>query len=339
MAELPGKFTVFDVETTGLGSNARMVEICLAALDDNFQIVGEISSLVKAPTDISPSAVRVHGIRGFDLLTAPTFEQLWPHIHPFLEGRVLIAHNARFDVGIIQSELSHMRVPGFNFEPQALCTMELARQVRHSSFHPDNFQLKTLCRELGVNLENHHQALADVFATVEVFKKILALDPTVASHVANTRVLQGALPTWPGSVNILPRSNSSIPSDPITSPEQPKSDLSESFSFASVEQVLDRVCSNSNFYHVYVTGLPTINGTQTTDDISKTQLMDAFLLGSGLEYRRSTPGTRNPAFLWVSQDAPTNTSKVRRAIEINIPVMRESDAIELVNVLKQNYIR
>jgi len=334
VANLPGKFTVFDTETTGLGGDARMVEICLVALDYNLEIVDQISSLVKSPRDISPSAVRVHGIRGSDLRAAPNFEQLWPHIHPFLEKRVLVAHNARFDLGILQSEISHMGKQDLNFVSSSLCTLDLARQARHPSFRPLNFQLTTLCQELGVDLENHHQARADVLATIEVFKKLLALDPAVASRVATASVSQQNLPTWPKSTNILPRGISAVSPAISTSPEKLAPQPSSSFTFATIEQVLDRVRSNSDFCHVYVTGSPTINGIQATDDTSKSRLMSDFLLGSGLEYRRSTPGTRNPAFLWISHGAPTNTSKVNRAIEINVPVIREADAIKVVNILK-----
>ena len=335
MAKLPGKFTVFDTETTGLGSDARMVEICLIALDDKFQIVDQVSSLVNSPKDISPGAFRVHGIRERELRSAPNFEQLWPHIHPFLEQRVLVAHNAKFDLGILRNELSHLGKRGMNFVPSALCTMDLARQVRHSSFRPANFQLKTLCRELGVSLENHHQATADVIATIEVFKKLLDLDPQVASRVGVANVLKQDLPTWSKSTQPLPRSAAAVLPARRTAPAAIAPQLSSGLAFATIEQVLDRVRSNSNYYHVYVTGSPTINGIQATDDPSKGRLMDDFLLGSRLKYRRSTPGTRNPAFLWVSQGAPTNVGKVNRAIEINVPVLREVDAIELVNILKR----
>lgn len=325
VANLPGKFTVFDTETTGFGGSARMVEICLVALDDNFEIVDRVSSLVKSPKEISPGAFRAHGIRESELRSAPNFEQLWPHIHPFLERRVLVAHNAEFDLGILQTELSHLSHPSLSFNPNSLCTVKLARQALRATSCPPDFKLQTLCQLMDINLDNHHQATADVLATVELFTKLIALDPHVAQAVMSAKATADNLHTWPKSTPILSRSSAA--------PSAAASDID--FSWATVEQVLDRLRSNSNFRHVYVTGSPTVAGVKATDDASERQIIDGFVSGTGLEHSYAPPGARKPAFLWVSHNAATNVRKVRAAVRNNVPILREVDAIELVNLIKR----
>ncbi len=81
---------VLDVETTGLGSADRIVEI--ATLDpDTLQIVEEYDTLVNPLRDIPSDVSAIHGLTASDLEAAPTFSEIAPAIATRIDGAVLIA--------------------------------------------------------------------------------------------------------------------------------------------------------------------------------------------------------------------------------------------------------
>ncbi|WP_436852820.1 3'-5' exonuclease [Nocardiopsis dassonvillei] len=95
----PGAAVVVDVETTGLGAEAAVVEIAVVAAD---------SGRVLLDTLVSPDGVRVergaqavHGISAEQLAGAPTWPQVWPRLAEIVEGRLLIAYNADFDKRVV----------------------------------------------------------------------------------------------------------------------------------------------------------------------------------------------------------------------------------------------
>jgi DNA polymerase III epsilon subunit-like protein len=93
----PG-FAVLDFETTGLfpGGHDRVVEVAVVHVDDVGRVTGQWETLVNPQRDLG--AQHIHGIRSADILEAPTFAAIAPHLVDLLGGRVLVAHNASFDV-------------------------------------------------------------------------------------------------------------------------------------------------------------------------------------------------------------------------------------------------
>ncbi|MFM8397182.1 MAG: exonuclease domain-containing protein, partial [Pirellula sp.] len=51
----------------------------------------------------SPRCVAVHGITAKDVLNAPTWDEIWPEVCQWIEGSVMVAHNAGFDANVLMS--------------------------------------------------------------------------------------------------------------------------------------------------------------------------------------------------------------------------------------------
>lgn len=51
----------------------------------------------------SPRCVAVHGITAKDVLNAPTWEEIWPEVSQWIDGSVIVAHNAGFDANVLMS--------------------------------------------------------------------------------------------------------------------------------------------------------------------------------------------------------------------------------------------
>lgn len=149
---------VLDLETTGTGiMRDRITEIGLIAVE-NGEACGEWSSLVNPQAWISPFIERHTGITNGMVTDAPLFADLAPDLHRRLTGRVLVAHNVRFDYGFLVNEF---RRCGITFQEQTLCTVQLSRRLfprerRHS--------LDAIIERYGLPCDRRHRALDDARA-------------------------------------------------------------------------------------------------------------------------------------------------------------------------------
>ena len=152
-------YAVFDVEATGLSpSSDRIIEIGLIGLDAEGEFEWEWCSLINPERDTgSGLARRVHQIYPRDVAQAPTFRDVSGHIAELIRGRCLIAHNVRFDIGMLHAEFERLGVhlPAV----MTICTAEMARDC---GFNP--WRLAACCDLLGIHMDSEHHALADARA-------------------------------------------------------------------------------------------------------------------------------------------------------------------------------
>jgi DNA polymerase III subunit epsilon len=156
-ADITG-FAVVNLETTGLyPSTDRVVEVAVVHLDQDAQITGEFCTLIDPRRDIGPT--RIHGIKAADVIGAPAFTAAAAAVWQQLTGRVLVAHNAIFDVRFLDAEFSRcgVRLP----PPPVMCTMQLASHYLRGL--PAR-SLPACCDAAGVSLSQHHSALHDARA-------------------------------------------------------------------------------------------------------------------------------------------------------------------------------
>ena len=98
------RFAFIDLETTGVSPSVdRITEIGIVLVDGDSTIQ-EWSSLVDPGIPIAPEIQALTGITNEMVRNAPRFSQLLPTIARLLEGRIFVAHNARFDYGFIKAE-------------------------------------------------------------------------------------------------------------------------------------------------------------------------------------------------------------------------------------------
>ncbi len=98
-------FVAFDTETTGYaGGDHRIVELG-AVKFRNGEIIEEKTWLINPERYIPYFARQVHHISNDMVKNSPTFAQVYPEFMEFIDGAVLVAHNAPFDVGFIRDEV------------------------------------------------------------------------------------------------------------------------------------------------------------------------------------------------------------------------------------------
>jgi DNA polymerase-3 subunit epsilon len=182
IAEAPLAF--LDLEMTGLDAEKdRVVEICLE------RWIGErldrsVASLVRPPERAGGNA-HVHGLDEKALASAPSFDALADDVLSALEGAVIVAHAAMWDVAFLRAE---MKRAGKTFEVSHwIDTLTLSRRA----FGLDSHSLAALCKHFGIDPGKHHRATDDVRALRSVFAKCVAtLAPTSVRDLWHVRIAE-----------------------------------------------------------------------------------------------------------------------------------------------------
>jgi len=143
-------YVAIDFETA---NRSRASACSMAAVTvENGQIVNSAYSLICPPVlQFDYWNTKIHGITVEDVADKPTFAELWPRIRPHLENKVVIAHNAAFDIGVLRSMLDEYGLPHPHF--RYACTVAIARRVWTDS---ENYKLSTLAKHLAIEFDHHH---------------------------------------------------------------------------------------------------------------------------------------------------------------------------------------
>ncbi len=180
---------VLDTETTGLepAQGHRIIEIGCVELIDRRQSGNNFHQYLQPDRTIDEAAVEVHGITDDFLADKPRFEDIVADFMDYLRGAELIIHNAPFDVGFINRELSLLG-PSWG-ELAEHCsitdTLALARKM-----HPgQRNSLDALCKRYEI--DNAHrqlhgalldaEILADVYLAMTGGQAVLSLDGAMSA--------------------------------------------------------------------------------------------------------------------------------------------------------------
>lgn len=163
------EYVVFDIETTGFDPfTDKIIEIGAVKIKNN-KVIDKFSYFVNPERDIPKEITELTAITNEMVKEAEKIETVLPKFLDFIKGSILVAHNAKFDAGFISQKAKEL---GNSFNECIIDTLPLARTLlpqekRHSLAH--------LVKYFNVDLENHHRAIDDAKATMEIFKKFLGM--------------------------------------------------------------------------------------------------------------------------------------------------------------------
>lgn len=165
-------FTVFDFETTGLYpySGDRICEVACVKWQPLKRGIKKFHSLVNPGRPISYGAWAINGINDDMVKDSPLIEDVIPDFLKFIEGSILVAYNAGFDLGFLEAALGDGKDVLKDY--YVVDALVLARRLFHGI---GRYNLGNVSRSLGMDPEGEHRALADVMMTLGVFKKELAV--------------------------------------------------------------------------------------------------------------------------------------------------------------------
>jgi len=161
---------ILDTETTGLepSEGHRIIEIGCVELIDRRLSGNHFHQYINPQREIDDGALEVHGISGEFLQDKPLFADIIGDLLEFVKGSELIIHNAPFDLGFLDSELSLLdRQDRMLDHVRVLDTLELARDL-----HPgQRNSLDALCKRYEVDNSSRtlHGALLDAEILADVY--------------------------------------------------------------------------------------------------------------------------------------------------------------------------
>lgn len=161
---------VLDTETTGLSPEDRIVEIGCVELINHAPTNRTYQTYINPERAMGAGAARVTGYNDAFLMDKPLFSEIVDDFLAFVKGARLVIHNAPFDIGFLNSELSRVNKPLFDLN-EVVDTLEIARKKYPGS--PAN--LDALCRrfEIDTSTRSKHGALIDSFLLAEVYINLL----------------------------------------------------------------------------------------------------------------------------------------------------------------------
>jgi len=152
---LRGPVACVDLETTGgMAAQHRVIEVGIVLLEHG-EIIEEWSTLVHPGSRIPSLIAAFTGIDDSMVADAPPFADVAQEVRRRLEGRLFVAHNARFDYGFLRTEFRRL---GVRFAAPVLCTVKLSRALyaEHARHNLD-----TLMDRFGLSCMARHRALGD----------------------------------------------------------------------------------------------------------------------------------------------------------------------------------
>ena len=207
---------ILDTETTGLETSQdhRIIEIGCVELIDRRITDNHWHHYINPDREIDAGAFEVHGISNESLKDKPRFRDVAQDFIDYIEGAELVIHNAPFDIGFLNHELSKLdgEVTNIDRYCTVLDTLVMARQK-----HPgQKNNLDALCKryEIDNSQRSLHGALLDarILADVYLFmtggQTALILDESQIESAYKVQTGQsrpirrdGPLPLWTGSAD------------------------------------------------------------------------------------------------------------------------------------------
>lgn len=163
---------IFDTETTGLllpktadlDKQPHITELAAALIEDGV-VLSEHEWMFDPEVPITPEITKITGITNEMVAGKPKFRQVLGEIEDlFAQADVMIAHNASFDKGMLETELVRCERTGFPWPAETLCTVGEYMHIKGRRLKlTELYELK-----LNKKLEQKHRALDDVRALCEI---------------------------------------------------------------------------------------------------------------------------------------------------------------------------
>ena len=158
------RFAFLDLETTGLSPwfGDRICEVGIV-LTEGKRIKQTFDWFVNPERPLSPAAARANGYRDDQFSGAPLFSEIMDEVGEVLHNSVIVCHNAKFDLGFLDSE--SRRLDRQLQVPNLIDTLLMARQY----FQLPSYSLRALADQFQVPIVDEKGAQADALSTRNVF--------------------------------------------------------------------------------------------------------------------------------------------------------------------------
>ncbi|HEY0373646.1 MAG TPA: exonuclease domain-containing protein [Amnibacterium sp.] len=163
MTAVPLTFAAIDFETAN-PSSASACAVGVVVVDED-RVVERVGWPIRPPAGhdlFTDWNIRIHGITWDDVVDAPGWAEQVEDLVALVGDRPIVAHNARFDVGVIRAAcaVTGSALPPFDY----FCSLAIARRT----YALDSYRLPMVADAVGFGRFRHHDALADAEACAAI---------------------------------------------------------------------------------------------------------------------------------------------------------------------------
>lgn len=172
-------FVAIDLET----ATSERSSICQIGITEVIEgKVQETKSwLVQPKGNIYDSMnICIHGITPKDTINSPSFPIAWKEISPYIQNKVVVAHNTSFDMYALKDAFDEnkMEYPTFDY----YCTLRIARYIVKGCY---SYSLDVVSKYLGLDFGIHHRADSDSLGCALLLLKCLEIDNSILEDLEN----------------------------------------------------------------------------------------------------------------------------------------------------------
>ncbi len=163
-------FVAIDLET----ATSTRSSICQIGITEviNGELQTPKSWLVQPEGNVYDSMnIFIHGITPEDTKNSPSFPEVWKDVLPYLQGKIVVAHNTSFDMYALRDAFDKYGIdyPTFDY----FCTLRIARYIVKGCY---SYSLDIVLNYLGIEFEHHHRADSDSMGCAKLLLKCLETD-------------------------------------------------------------------------------------------------------------------------------------------------------------------
>ena len=170
MAIVKENFVAIDLETA-TSDRSSICQIGITEVIDGKPLT-PISWLVQ-PEDNKYDSMNIwiHGITPEDTKNSPSFPEIWKEVQPYLQNKIVVAHNTSFDMYALRDAFNKYGIvyPTFDY----FCSLRIAKYIVKGCY---SYSLDVVANHLGLKFGVHHKAESDSLGCALVLLKCLELD-------------------------------------------------------------------------------------------------------------------------------------------------------------------
>jgi len=176
-----GRLIVFDTETTGLGAWDRIVEIGAVELIDGKPTGNNYQSYVNCQRKSHWGALKCHGLTREFLAKFRSIAKVVSEFMEYIADSPLIAHNAKFDMRMLNAELRRLRRPQLP-KTRSFCSLMWCRCL----FAEGRTNLDSICGKFDIDVSHRriHGALLDSVILAKVVQRLWKITPELNNNLA-----------------------------------------------------------------------------------------------------------------------------------------------------------
>ncbi len=169
-------FIIIDTETTGLGKYSKLVEFAGLKFR-NGKPIESFNVLINPKMKMSDDVIKIHNITNDMVLNMPTIDQVSDQIYQFIGDDILVAHNAPFDMDVLNRRLL------FGLKNKYIDTLLIFRETLNLR----RYSLSNIKSYFNIEIKQTHRALDDVNMLYACLKKLNKPYSIKISHLNNIK--------------------------------------------------------------------------------------------------------------------------------------------------------